>query len=64
MYRLRGDFDRCKMNGNSIMYNNGHKAIDTMNMIHNKSMILLYSKKAIPGVWSRWDKWFVKTWVH
>jgi hypothetical protein len=27
------------------MYINGHKAIDTMNVIHNKS--LLYSKKAI-----------------
>jgi hypothetical protein len=32
----RDDFDRCNENGDSRMYNNGHKPIDTMNMIHNK----------------------------
>jgi hypothetical protein len=44
MYRLRGDFDRRKVNEGSKTYNNGHSAIDIMRIIHSKLMLLVYSK--------------------
>jgi hypothetical protein len=44
-YRLIHGFDKLKVNGESIVYINRHKYINTMNKIYNKQWLLFYSKK-------------------